>query len=275
MSPNFAEASYAVALVQRRLGRWQDSLASFQAAALIEPANPEYITEIGTLLLAGRRYAEAEVALRRAESLGRTGGGPRALKATLALHSRGEVLPESALVELNGLTRRFFGSIHDELPTKSPAADAALDRAFVLAARGEKDAARTELDDPSKTLRKRLEVGQSNFFGWSDLAMMEALRGNREEALRCARTFSENPRVAKDAWYGANCMATLVYVQAWTGDLAGACDELARLLQTPVYPTGAAINVYSLRLHPAFFPLRGDPRFEALLNDPKNNAPLF
>jgi len=25
----------------------------------------------------------------------------------------------------------------------------------------------------------------------------------------------------------------------------------------------------------AFTPLRGDPRFEALLNDPKNNAPLF
>jgi len=105
--------------------------------------------------------------------------------------------------------------------------------------------------------------------------MMEAARGNREEALRCARTFAENPRMARDAWYGANSMATLVYVHAWTGDLAGACDELIRLLQAPVYPTGAAINVFALRLHPAFAPLRGYPRFEALLNDPKNNAPLF
>jgi hypothetical protein len=26
---------------------------------------------------------------------------------------------------------------------------------------------------------------------------------------------------------------------------------------------------------PVYAPLRGDPRFEALLNDPKNNAPLF
>jgi hypothetical protein len=30
-----------------------------------------------------------------------------------------------------------------------------------------------------------------------------------------------------------------------------------------------------MRHHPAFFPLRSHPGFLALLNDPKNNAPLF
>jgi hypothetical protein len=30
-----------------------------------------------------------------------------------------------------------------------------------------------------------------------------------------------------------------------------------------------------MKHHPAYAPLQGDPRFEALLNDPKNNAPLF
>jgi hypothetical protein len=30
-----------------------------------------------------------------------------------------------------------------------------------------------------------------------------------------------------------------------------------------------------MRRNARYFPLRGDPRFEALLNDPKNNAPLF
>jgi len=275
LSPNFAEASYAMANVQRRLGRWSDALASFRAAVKIEPANPEYWQELSTLLLAGRRYDEAEAELRRAESLGRTGASQRAVKATTALHARGEIPPTSAFAELDGLTRSLFASIHGELPAKGSAVEAALDRAFVLAARGERDAARAELDDPIRTLRKQVEAGQTNVYGWSVLAMMEAARGNREEALRCARTFAENPRMARDAWYGANSMATLVYVHAWTGDLAGACDELIRLLQAPVYPTGAAINVFALRLHPAFAPLRGYPRFEALLNDPKNNAPLF
>jgi hypothetical protein len=35
------------------------------------------------------------------------------------------------------------------------------------------------------------------------------------------------------------------------------------------------ISVHPLRVNPELAPLRGDPRFEARLNDPKNNAPLF
>ena len=35
------------------------------------------------------------------------------------------------------------------------------------------------------------------------------------------------------------------------------------------------VNVFVMRRHPAYAPLRDDPRLQALLNDPKNNAPLF
>lgn len=39
--------------------------------------------------------------------------------------------------------------------------------------------------------------------------------------------------------------------------------------------TNSVVNIHALRVSPQFFPLRGDPRFEALLKDPKNNEPLF
>jgi hypothetical protein len=34
-------------------------------------------------------------------------------------------------------------------------------------------------------------------------------------------------------------------------------------------------NLYVAKFSPTWFPLRGDPRLEALLADPKNNAPLL
>ena len=59
-------------------------------------------------------------------------------------------------------------------------------------------------------------------------------------------------------------------VLAWSGQTQEAVSEIARLLQKPSGP-----NVFELRHSLDWLPLRGDPRFEALLNDPKNNTPLF
>jgi len=64
-------------------------------------------------------------------------------------------------------------------------------------------------------------------------------------------------------------------VLAWTGDKDGAIAELARLLSMPGSPANGEIGVHELQVRPVFVSLRGDPRFEALLNDPKNNAPLY
>ncbi len=65
---------------------------------------------------------------------------------------------------------------------------------------------------------------------------------------------------------------SLNYAQAlaWCGEKDRALAELARLLRTPF-----GENIHGARLSLGWFPLRGDPRFQALVNDPKNNAPLF
>jgi hypothetical protein len=56
---------------------------------------------------------------------------------------------------------------------------------------------------------------------------------------------------------------------AWLGDKDAALAELARLLRTPY-----GENIYSAKHGLNWFPLRGDPRFEKLVNDPANNAPI-
>ena len=60
-------------------------------------------------------------------------------------------------------------------------------------------------------------------------------------------------------------------VYFWVKEVALA--ELSRLMGVPM--SSGLTSVYILRDNYIFKELRGDPRWEALLNDPKNNAPLF
>ena len=98
-------------------------------------------------------------------------------------------------------------------------------------------------------------------------------------ALRCARQGVDLIPESIDASDGPQRRADLALVLVWTGDKDNALAEFTRLLGIGVWGMGGfsavPINVHVMKRHPFFFPLQGDPRFEVLLNDPKNNAPLF
>jgi tetratricopeptide (TPR) repeat protein len=145
-----------------------------------------------------------------------------------------------------------------------------MDLALVLSAQGDLPAARAGLSDIN-TLKSTLEKEPANPWIWSELAEREAFLGHRDEALRYARRAIELQPESLDAWRGPRRSASLAFVHAWTGDKERAIAEYARLLRVP----WSGLNVHEMERHPAYAPLRGDGRFEALLTDPRNNAPLF
>ena len=107
---------------------------------------------------------------------------------------------------------------------------------------------------------------------WTQLAKMEALLGRRDEAVRCLLRAKESVTAGREPNGVSSAVPSAeAFVESWTGQKEAVVALYSRLLAMP----NSGCYVSEMRLDPTYFPLRGDPRFEALLNDPKNNAPLF
>jgi len=103
---------------------------------------------------------------------------------------------------------------------------------------------------------------------WSNLALAHALLGHHDECLRCIAKVKEVMPESKDALLGPQRACDCAEALAWVGERDQALAEATRLLQVPY-----GLNVYTMAGIGG--PLKTDPRYLALIRDPKNNAPLF
>jgi tetratricopeptide (TPR) repeat protein len=147
--------------------------------------------------------------------------------------------------------------------------------AFALAAMGDLAGARARVEKLPERIRARLVNEPENSTQWNALGQAEAILGHKEEALAAAHKALELMPESRDALAGPGIRWGLVVALAWTGEKEEACTELKRLLAEPWQGTAPGPFVYELRNAVWLFPLKGYPVFEAILNDPKNNAPLF
>ena len=306
LQPNNAEAIVQLGLVQRRQGRWLESVTTMRRALELDPRNLEMMGYTLHPLLAGRRWNEARVLSRRvletdpSYELQRSAGNSSARVEFLATGSTkqgDEWLARLSPAQLASPPimgwRKHWAVLKgdyaewqrlDEIQPfdglDESRAEQAADAAMMLAAQGDMARATTRLGGALAEVRAELLVQPSNAKLWAALSRMEALLGQNEAALRDAKKAVELLPEGVDAALGTVFTANLAAVYAWIGDKDRAIAEITRLLRIPTHSGGLAgmssvVNIHTLRVSPHFFPLRGDPRFEALLNDPKNNEPLF
>src|SRR5437016_11318185 len=96
------------------------------------------------------------------------------------------------------------------------------------------------------------------------LGLIDAALGRKEEALREGRRAVELLPVEKDSMNGANMVKYLAMIAAWVGDKDVACEQLAIVIRRP-----SSLSYGQLKLMPFWDPLRGDPRFEKLIEEAK------
>jgi tetratricopeptide (TPR) repeat protein len=170
------------------------------------------------------------------------------------------------------LCRRDAAEIASALASLPPGGvirrDLRMPRSFFegLAARAQNDttrghtafsAARGEME---KIVREQPDYAQA----LSTLAMIDAALGRNEDALREGRHAVELLPITKDAMAGAEVLTSLAICYAWVGEKDLAIKQLEEVLRIPSW-----VSYGQLKLHPFWDPLRGDPRFEKLVEESK------
>ena len=294
LQPNSAVVANSLSLILRRQGRWAQSLPYARRAAELDPANVSYQRNLLATLRAGRRWDEALVVQRRIVALRPERLTDAAAVAQVPFFATGSTKemtafltaltpaqlnsPEGIAVQQDWATSsgNFAEAVRldrlqpyydgDGLIHSEQAYLAALGYFFL----GDKAGAATRLGDYPAQLRATVEREPNNFRSWAFLAGMEALLGHKEEALRCAARTEELMPESRDALDGVGYALIRAAIYDFVGEKERALGEYTRLLRMPSPNFG---NVYVLRTNCSS--LKGDPRWEALLNDPANNAPLF
>jgi serine/threonine-protein kinase len=92
---------------------------------------------------------------------------------------------------------------------------------------------------------------------WAYLAL-----DRKTDAINIAQRAVELLPLAKDAVLGSGNLAALAEMQAQTGDVKGAVENLRKLL---LIPAGETVSIARLKIDPVWDPLRNDPGFQQLL----------
>jgi TolB-like protein/Flp pilus assembly protein TadD len=284
--PNDAWLVALKGFIERRQGRWEESVQNLERALNLDPRNFLLLRQIAILYDDLRRYAEQQAALDRALSL-----RPNDL----------EVKVDRANVEIDW--RANTGPVHqliDEVHAKDPGALQSVADYWLLCALAERDSAAAgnalaELGDNSVGTEK-VKYGPHLMEGLVDrmakddakaraaftaaradqeklvsanpddagalgvLGLIDAGLGRKEEALREGWRAVELLPVEKDARSGPAMIVCLARIAAWVGDNDLACEQLARASRLP-----SSVSYGDLKLMPWWDPLRDEPCFEKIV----------
>ena len=141
--------------------------------------------------------------------------------------------------------------------------------AMIARAKGDSAGAIAAFSNARTILEQRLAIKPEDARTIAVLAQVDAGLGRKELAIQEAQHAVDLMPISKDIYDGALVLEGLAQVYTWTNEPDRAIELLQKLATMPSY-----VNYARLKLHPMWNPLRGDPRFEKIVNSlaPKDQS---
>jgi TolB-like protein/Flp pilus assembly protein TadD len=286
--PNSAEVFEYTGYIDRRDGRWEEATQNLERAVELDPRNFLTLQQLAVTYSWQRRYLDQARALDRALII--VPGDPvtRVVRAGVALDWRADIEPFQKILALViaedpkvapdvddpfwALCERSASASARMLKHYPSEGEVTLGVSFPHAywegvvARSEGDLAKAHTAFTAARADVEKIAAKEPAFApaLSLLGMIDAGLGRKEEALREGRRACELLPPSKDAIDGVNLAANLAEIYAWTKEKDLAIDQITRVERVP-----NNLSYGLLKLHPYWDPLRGEPRFEKLVEEAK------
>jgi len=273
--------------VHRRNGEMEAAIVRYEDAAELDPRQAMAPYSVGETLSLLRRYGEAEPWFRRAIEIrpdfafpysfmasnrvraeGDTAGARKILEDMQGLGIYDQGLENGAFADLYRL-KRDGASIRSEVGSEPVYRNSQFffePGPYVMAwswrIEGDEPRAQAAFDSARVIVEARLTEDPDDARYHSVRGVVLAGLNRDEEAIASAKKGLELMPPEVEAWRGTYRLRDLALVYAMTGRQDEALEILERLLSMP-----SDLSVWDLRLDPYWDDLRGDPRFEALLEE--------
>jgi TolB-like protein/phage shock protein PspC (stress-responsive transcriptional regulator) len=282
-SPFFILSGY----ITRRRNHFADAERDFSTAFALDPRNPNAYNLLADTYVLQRRFPEAVHVYENVLSAGEQAPIVQFRRASCILSGNGDTGPMRDILmrfpdmEFAGgqTPARSWMAMLDgnyveakRVLTASPRRDfqdidfsfyfpKSWYQAMVARAKGDLVAATAAFRECREILAQRLIVKPEHARTIAVLAQVDAGLGQKDLAIREAQHAIDLMPVSKDIYDGALVLEGLAQVYTWNGDPDRAIELVQKLLTMPGYT-----NYGRLKLHPLWSPLRGDARFEKIVN---------
>jgi TolB-like protein len=285
--PNNVDVIFAIALIQRRLGHWDEAIAELRRAIELDPRNINASNTLAITYWVLRRFPEALATVDRVLAFEPDNTFALFVKAGV-FWATGDLQAVEPLLanpgidpEVRGVQalfqRRYAAAIEilsSAVGAKTKRGEPIDDEKLLLGLSqrraGDVAAARATYQSAAQEFRRELEKVAPGTFQEADLHAFlgQAYAGLGEAASAIAegqKAMAMRP-TSTDPLEGPGEEDSMARIYALLGDADHAVPNLKRLLQIP---GGGALTPALLRLDPVWDQIRNDPRFQELAAEKK------